>query len=482
MNIIKKFEFTSVSRALLIIIIAYLLFGFCSVLSASLFTHSYDLAWSQFKPLAIGLIVFVFMLYFNMEKFLDKSWILISGIAVALLQILPLFLGQTLNGASRWVFGFQASDVLSLYLIFYAAFLCSADLTKYTKYRNECETFKGGLLYIIIPMAIVLVLVGGIQKNFSTAVLQAAVFFLILFAKGIKFDGKLIAFIFVAALLGAGMLLIKEPYRINRLSNWLSHDLDIMMAPPVNETGKMRSMESGGGTAPGEDMDKPAGSRCIKEITCPGMPYSRWDSDYRGYISEDGRQAFYSKISVISGGLAGQGPAGGRVNATRHLAISESDYIFSVLCSEWGFLVVAAFLCVTAWFIHKGLFIRASKEDAVLGSPVEKELDMNYYLHTLAAGVVLLIAVQSLFHIWVNLSLFPVTGIPLPLISNGGSSKVVTLAMLGILLNAACDHSSEEKKNNRLVQRIFIWLLSIAGIYVFVAFAVRFIRDFVLSS
>ena len=45
MNIIKKFEFTSVSRALLIIIIAYLLFGFCSVLSASLFTHSYDLAW-----------------------------------------------------------------------------------------------------------------------------------------------------------------------------------------------------------------------------------------------------------------------------------------------------------------------------------------------------------------------------------------------------------------------------------------------------
>ena len=483
MNITKKFEFTPVSRTLLIIIIACLLSGFCSVLSASLFTHSYDLVYSQFRPLVLGIAVCVFMLYFDMDNFLKPLWITTAGIAVTLLQILPLFLGQTLNGASRWVFGFQASDVLSLYLIFYAAFLCSADKTKYTKYMRECETFKGGLLYIIAPAALVLVLVGGIQKNFSTAVLQVFVFFLILFARGLKFNIKLATCICIAAVLGTGILLVREPYRINRLANWINHDLDIMMTPPAAAGISRNNTEAYDGAENTDTGDtSSAAYRFIKELSGPGIPYSRWDNDYRGYVGEDGRQAFYSKISVISGGIAGKGPAGGRVNAARRLAISESDYIFSVLCSELGFFVITAFLCMAAWFIHRGLFIRASGKDVVLGSPIEEELDADSYLHTLATGVVLLIAVQSLFHIWVNLSLFPVTGIPLPLISNGGSSKVITLAMLGILLNATCDHRIDVKKNRGTVKKIIIWISVVAGVYVFAAFTVRFIKDFVLSS
>ena len=455
MNITKKFEFTPVSRTLLIIIIACLLSGFCSVLSASLFTHSYDLVYSQFRPLVLGIAVCVFMLYFDMDNFLKPLWITTAGIAVTLLQILPLFLGQTLNGASRWVFGFQASDVLSLYLIFYAAFLCSADKTKYTKYMRECETFKGGLLYIIAPAALVLVL----NLSFSATC------------------------ICIAAVLGTGILLVREPYRINRLANWINHDLDIMMTPPAAAGISRNNTEAYDGAENTDTGDtSSAAYRFIKELSGPGIPYSRWDNDYRGYVGEDGRQAFYSKISVISGGIAGKGPAGGRVNAARRLAISESDYIFSVLCSELGFFVITAFLCMAAWFIHRGLFIRASGKDVVLGSPIEEELDADSYLHTLATGVVLLIAVQSLFHIWVNLSLFPVTGIPLPLISNGGSSKVITLAMLGILLNATCDHRIDVKKNRGTVKKIIIWISVVAGVYVFAAFTVRFIKDFVLSS
>lgn len=455
-SIIQKPTFTPATRVLITIVAGYVMFGISSVFSASLFTHSYELLWKQAEPLLLGIVIFGLFPFFNIARMRSPSWIYSFAAITLLLQLLPPVFGQTVNGASRWVFGFQASDILSVFLIFYASFLCYGENDGDTFRRDQCETFFGGIKYIVMPMALILLAVGVLQKNFSTAVLQCAIFCLMLFLGKISLNKKLMGILLAGALLCGGLLLYKEQYRLNRLENWLAHDLDITLSPMLDE---------------GKNM--PEGRKA--------SAFRFWDSDLRNYINEDGQQAFYSKISVISGGITGRGPAGGRVNNNRRLAISESDYIFSVLCAEYGFVMIAFFLCFTAYVFHRGFFLRASDRDVVLGMPLDDNLEEDSYLHHLAESVILLLSVQSLFHIWVNLSLFPVTGIPLPLISNGGSSKVVTLAMLGILLNITCDREHEPISNDVAIKKIIKWILILAGVYIFAAFSWRFIFDFIVK-
>ena len=187
------------------------------------------------------------------------------------------------------------------------------------------------------------------------------------------------------------------------------------------------------------------------------------------------------------GALQEKAPAGDRVNSSSRLAVSETDYIFSVLCSEYGFAVIFMFLCITAFFLHKGLNLRSETKKYVIGKysdghemveSLEKDIDHNL----LASGAVIVIAVQSLIHIWVNLSLMPSTGIPLPLISNGGSSKISTLVILGLLLNACCGCKAERPSLNKTIKQAFLFLLAAAVLYVLIAFVIYFFRDFYLQN
>ena len=218
---------------------------------------------------------------------------------------------------------------------------------------------------------------------------------------------------------------------------------------------------------PNQENDDNSGEKQKNKRTGP-LPYRQWDNTFRDYAMGTGSQAFYSKIAIISGGISGLGPAGSGINANNKLAVSESDFLFSVLCSEYGFFFMTIVIIVTAYFLHKAFALR---------SPNSGRYDD--YLNMLSIGVAVMLSLQAIFHIWVNLGLFPVTGIPLPLFSNGGSSRVITLAMLGILLNASCDRRSippEWLLNNR--KKIFtgICLLFVsvsAGILVFLLYSFK---------
>lgn len=133
-------------------------------------------------------------------------------------------------------------------------------------------------------------------------------------------------------------------------------------------------------------------------------------------------QARQSLIAVGSGGLFGLGP-GGSVQKLHYLPHPHSDYVFSIVAEELGLLGAAAVLLLFAVILWRGV-------KAGFGAP-------DLFGRYLAWGLTGLLVIQALVHVSVCLALAPSKGIPLPFISYGGSSLVVSMAACGVLLNVS---------------------------------------------
>jgi cell division protein FtsW len=136
----------------------------------------------------------------------------------------------------------------------------------------------------------------------------------------------------------------------------------------------------------------------------------------------DGFQVMQSLIAVGTGGVFGRGLMGG-VQKLFFLPEPHTDFIYAVIGEELGLLGATTVLicfCVIAW---RGVRIALRAQDA-FGS-------------FLALGLTAMIAVQALVNISVVLGLLPTKGIPLPLVSSGGSSLMISLLAMGVLLNVS---------------------------------------------
>jgi cell division protein FtsW len=134
----------------------------------------------------------------------------------------------------------------------------------------------------------------------------------------------------------------------------------------------------------------------------------------------DGFQIIQSLVAVGTGGVFGRGLMAG-VQKLFYLPEPHTDFIYAVIGEELGLIGATAILlcfCVIAW---RGLRIAARAEDT-FGSFV-------------ALGLTTMIAAQALVNISVVLGLMPTKGIPLPLVSFGGSSLLINLLGMGVLLN-----------------------------------------------
>ena len=134
-----------------------------------------------------------------------------------------------------------------------------------------------------------------------------------------------------------------------------------------------------------------------------------------------GYSIIQSKIAIGSGGLLGQGWLAGTQTHLHFLPEHHTDFIFSVLGEEWGFLGTSLILGLYAVLVVQGLKICFNARDS-LGS-------------LLAGGIVVFFITQILINIGVTVGIMPATGIPLPFLSYGGSSLLVSLFCIGILLN-----------------------------------------------
>jgi cell division protein FtsW len=142
----------------------------------------------------------------------------------------------------------------------------------------------------------------------------------------------------------------------------------------------------------------------------------------------DGFQVIQSMIAVGTGGVFGKGLMSG-VQKLFYLPEPHTDFIFAVIGEELGLIGTSAVLlcfCVIAW---RGLRIAMRAEDS-FGSFV-------------ALGLTVMIAVQALINMSVVIGLLPNKGFPLPLVSSGGSSLLINLLGMGVLLNISQHESAD---------------------------------------
>lgn len=139
------------------------------------------------------------------------------------------------------------------------------------------------------------------------------------------------------------------------------------------------------------------------------------------YEASEAYQAIMSLIAIGSGGLWGEGLGAGVTTSLDRLPESHNDFIFAIIAEEGGFVAAGVLLILYMVVVLGGynIALHAREPGARL----------------IATGVASLIGVQVLINIGVVTAILPTTGITLPLVSYGGSSLVITFAMVGLMLN-----------------------------------------------
>ncbi len=143
-----------------------------------------------------------------------------------------------------------------------------------------------------------------------------------------------------------------------------------------------------------------------------------------------GFQTVQAMIGIGSGGVFGVG-LGQSVQKANYLPEAHTDMIFAIIGEELGLVGAALVIGAYAAFAYAGLRVALRCRD-----PFGKRL---------AAGLTLLVCAQAAINLAAVMGLAPLTGIPLPFVSYGGSSLVVALAAVGILLNIAVDRGGEAR-------------------------------------
>ena len=347
---------------LFIVILILLAIGINMVFSASMFEDRqfYNDSYYHLKRQLIwaGLGIGAMIFTSNFDYRKLKNRKLINfGMVVTIALLVIVLFMPDKNGASRWI-GIGSLGVQPSELAkIMIIFYLSDNLSRK---GEKIKSFWQGVLPALIVGGIFAVLI-IIEPNMSTAVIVMAVSFLMLFVGGAKISHLL--GIAVSGVSLAVLAIAIEPYRMARFTGFINP-----WADPL----------------------------------------------------DTGYQAIQSLYALGAGGPFGMGFGMSR-QKQYYIPEAQTDFIFSIIGEELGFLGVAIVIILFAFLVWRGLKIALNCKDK-FGS-------------LLAAGITALIAVQSSINFLVVSSFMPITGVTLPLISYGGSSLLFTMASLGLLLN-----------------------------------------------
>jgi cell division protein FtsW len=153
-----------------------------------------------------------------------------------------------------------------------------------------------------------------------------------------------------------------------------------------------------------------------------------WLDPYRD-AAGDGYQTLQSYVAIGTGGLWGRG-LNGSVQKRFYLPEAHNDYIFAVIAEEMGLIGACVIVACFALIVARGLLVARRAPDA-FGS-------------LLALGITSLLGIQAIVNLGVVTGLLPAKGITLPFVSYGGSSMIVSLVAMGVLLNVSQQASVTE--------------------------------------
>lgn len=341
--------------------------------------------------ISAGIIIIYFAHRVNYTVYSRVARILFY-ISIPLL-IYTLQFGTNLNEANRWIklpvinLTFQTSDLAKLALFMYLSRLLS-------KKQDVVKEFRKGFLPLLIPIVIICGLIA--PANLSTALLTGATSMLLLFIGRASMKH-----LFLVALLVVVPLLV--------LIGLASVYYD-------NEEGKMKQL--------------PAVLNIMRVPT-----WIKRVQDFR-YAAKDEApyQVQQAKIAVAKGGILGLGP--GNSEQRNFLPHPYSDFIYAIIIEEYGLMGGAFIVFIYLVFLFRSirLFRRCPYAFGAF----------------LALALSFTLVIQAMTNMAVNVGLFPVTGVTLPLVSMGGSSFLFTCLSIGIILSVA--RYVEESEGSELPQ------------------------------
>lgn len=357
---------------MLITIIILLCAGIVMVASASSYYALSNYNNSNYflvRQLFFGIIGFIFMIIIsNIDYKRYKKWGYLFYIICLVLLVLVLTpLGQTRNGAKRWLgFGalvFQPSEIMKIGLVIGMSTYLSLNYKK-------LNSFKGYIIPVLMLFLVVIVMF--MQKHLSGTIVMFVAACSIIFVSGIKVKARYI----IAGIIAAAAMLA----------------VFIFM--------------------PSGDSTESSGSFRLDRI----VSFLNPEEDIKG----GNWQAAQSLYAIGSGGIFGRGLGQSRQKYL-WLPEAQNDFIFSVLGEELGLVGTVTVLALFSFFIYRGYRIAITARDM--------------YGSLLATGITSAFALQILVNIAVVTCTVPVTGMPLPFFSYGGTALFINLCAMGILLN-----------------------------------------------
>jgi len=308
---------------------------------------------------------------------LQNPAVALSAISVSLFLLVAVYFADSAN--HRWLrlggpVGVQPSELAKPALVIFLAFF----VTWRARAINNPR-------YTLVPaaMAVGLVILAVVVADLGTAIVLGAAAALVFFVAGL--EKRYCAIVAALALTGLVFFVFSKTYRLARVVMFCDHDFKIIRIFDPKGTIKTRLQES----------------------------LVTRDTNY---------QLEQSKIAVGAGGPFGLGFMQGRQKLL-YLPEAHKDFIYAVAGEELGLVGSVGILLGFGLIFWRGLRAALRIND-----------DFGRYL---ALGLTVVVVVQGFMHMSVVLGMMPTKGIPLPMISYGGSSLVSTLASLGMLMNVS---------------------------------------------
>ncbi len=316
----------------------------------------------QFLGLVLGLAAVVVIISIDYRAW--KRWTRLIYIASIGMLGLLLVMGTTVFGSQRWFrigpMSIQPSELAKLALVLV--------LAKHLEGREQLEGWNIWRAFALAAVPAGLII---LQPDLGTAAIFAGLAFAMLFFAGadLRKLGLCAAVLAVAAMAAIyvswkGWIPIIKPYQLSRLLVFLD-------------------------------------------------PYA--DRNNAGW------NIIQSMIAIGSGGFAGKGIFSGTQSRLHFLPANHTDFVFSVIAEEFGFIGTLVVLVLYAVVIWRGLRIAMLAKDM--------------YGLLLAAGAVSIFFFHLIINVGMTLGMMPITGLPLPFITAGGSTLLTSLMAIGIILN-----------------------------------------------
>jgi len=328
-----------------------------SELSLTVHGHGYFYLKRQAIFSLVGIAAMVFCIHFPYRWYRYAVYPLLLSALGLLVVVLLPGLGSTAGGSTRWL------SILGLR--FQPSEVARLALVIYLAYslskkQAKLDIFAVGFIPHVIVLGILIVLI-GLEPDFGSIAILTALTWIMMFAGGVRISHLLVPL--PAVLAGLAYYLISAPYRMARLISFLN-------------------------------------------------PWA--------YAADQGYQVVHSQMAFGTGRLVGTGLGHG-YQKLFFLPEPHTDFIFSVIGEEAGFVGVTIIVVLYSIFFWRGIGIARNCSD-LFGALV-------------ATGLTAAIALQVCINMGVTLGLVPPKGLPLPFLSYGGTSLVVSMASAGILMN-----------------------------------------------